>query len=108
MSTYGFLPVVAVSLFVYTLSYLLTKTKYLRFLSHRRIWNILLLISFVVAGLIGIFMAFIYSFELNVDIPYVMLQIHVGFGLVWFVIAFFHFLWHLTYFKKAFKVLFSK
>lgn len=108
MSTYGFLPVVLISLFVYTLSYFLTKTKYLRFLTHRRIWNLLLLVSFMVAGTIGAFMAFIYSFEINIEIPYAVLQVHVGFGLVWFVIAFFHFLWHLTYFKKALKILFSK
>lgn len=108
MSIYGFIPVVLISLFVYTVSYLFTKTKYLNFPTHRRIWNLLLLIAFIVAGTIGIFMSLIYSFELDVEIPYAMLQIHVGFGMVWFVIALFHFLWHLTYFKKAIKVLFSK
>ncbi len=108
MSTYGFLPIVLISLFIYTLSYLLTKTKYLKFVKHRRIWNLLLLVSFAIAGLVGFFMALVYSFELNIDIPYVLLQMHVGVGLVWFVIAFFHFIWHLSYFKKAIKVLFSK
>lgn len=66
------------------------------------------MVSFFTAGLLGLFMAFIYSFELDVNVPYILLQIHVGVGLVWFVIAFFHFIWHLTYFKKAIKVLFSK
>ncbi|MFC2096208.1 hypothetical protein ACFLQ3_00745 [Bacteroidota bacterium] len=108
MSTYGFLPVILISLFVYTISYLLTKTKYLKFPTHRRVWNLLLLVSFMVAGIIGLFMAFIYSFEFDFEIPYIILQIHVGFGMVWFVIAFFHFVWHLTYFKKAIKALFSK
>jgi hypothetical protein len=107
MTTYGFLPIAGVALIIYTLSYFLTKTKNFNFLTHRRIWNLILLLSFIVAGTIGIFMAFVYSFELNIDIPYSLLQIHVGFGIVWFIVALFHFLWHLTYFKKAIQVLFT-
>lgn len=108
MSTYGFLPILGIGLLVYTFSYILTKTKHLKLASHRRIWNLLLLVSFVVAGTIGMFMAMIYSFDLNVEMPYALLQIHVGCGIVWFTIALFHFLWHLSYFKKAIKSLFSK
>lgn len=108
MNTYGFLPIVGIGLLVYVFSYVLTKTKYLKLTSHRRIWNLLLLVSFVVAGTIGMFMAFIYSFELNFEIPYILLQIHVGFGIAWFTVAFFHFLWHLNYFKKAILGLFTK
>lgn len=107
MSTYGFLPITVISLLLYFVSYFLTKTKYLKFVKHRRIWNLILLVTFFVAGTLGIFMTVIYSFELNVNIPYALLQIHVGVGTVWFIIAFFHFLWHLTYFKKAIKVIFS-
>jgi hypothetical protein len=65
------------------------------------------MVTFLIAGTLGIFMTVVYSFELNVNIPYALLQIHVGVGTVWFIIAFFHFLWHLTYFKKAIKVIFS-
>ncbi len=108
MSTYGFLPVTVICLIIYFSSYFLTKTKYLKFTKHRRIWNLTLLVSFLVAGSIGIFMSFVYSFELNIDIPYFLLQLHVGVGIIWFIIAFFHFLWHLTYFKKAIKIIFFK
>lgn len=108
MTTYGFLPIAGISLMTYLVSYLLTKTRYLKFVKHRRIWNFLLLCSFIVAGSMGIFMAFVLSFELDIDIPYIILQMHVGGGVVWFIIAFFHFLWHRTYFTKTFKVLFAK
>lgn len=107
MTTYGFLPIAGIALILYTISYFLTKTKHFNLPTHRRIWNLLLLLSFVVAGTIGFFMAFVYSFEFDIEIPYSLLQIHVGFGLVWFIVALFHFLWHLTYFKKAIKVLFT-
>lgn len=107
MSTYGFLPITVICLLIYFVSYFLTKTKYLKFVKHRRIWNLILLVTFLIAGTLGIFMTVIYSFELNVNIPYTLLQIHVGVGTVWFIIAFFHFLWHLTYFKKAIKIIFA-
>lgn len=107
MSNYGFLPIAGICLSIYMISYFLTKTKYLKFTKHRRIWNLILMISFFVGGTIGIFMAIVNSFELNIDIPYFLLQIHVGAGIVWFIVALFHFFWHLSYFKKAFKVLFS-
>ena len=106
MSTYGFLPIVLISLLIYIISYSLTKTKYFKFVKHRRIWNILLLIAFLVTGTLGMFMSFIQSFDIDFEIPYTLLKIHVGFGMVWFIIAFFHFIWHLSYFKKAIKVIF--
>ncbi|MFC2152487.1 hypothetical protein ACFLSE_08170 [Bacteroidota bacterium] len=108
MSTYAFLPIAVICLIVYLISFFLTKTKYLKFTKHRRIWNLILMVSFLVGGTLGILMAFIYSFDLNVEIPDLLLQIHVGVGIVWFIIALFHFFWHLTYFKKALKVLFKK
>ena len=108
MTTYGFLPIAVICLLIYLISYSLTKTKYLKFTKHRRVWNLLLLLCFFVTGTLGVSMAFIYSFEFDIEIPYIILQIHVGFGIVWFIVAFNHFLWHLTYFKKAIKVLFAK
>lgn len=108
MSTYGFLPIAGATLLVYFVSYFLTKTNTLKFITHRRVWNILLMLSFFIAGTLGFLMALIYSFEINLDIPYAILQIHVGFGITWFIIATFHFLWHLSYFRKAIKVLFTK
>ena len=108
MTTYGFLPVSVICIIIYFISYFLTKIKYLKFTTHRRIWNILLMVSFLIGGTIGVFMSVINSFDIDMEIPFFILQIHAGVGVVWFIIALFHFLWHLNYFKKAIKVLFSK
>lgn len=108
MGTYGFLPIAAIVLIVYIISYYLTRTKKFKFTTHRRVWNLLLLTSFIVAGSFGMFMAFVISFELDINYPFEILQIHVGFGIVWFIIAVFHFLWHRTYFRKSIKILFTK
>ncbi len=108
MGTYGFLPIAASALIIYLISYYLTRTNKFKFTTHRRIWNLLLLISFFVAGLIGMFMAVVISFEFNISYPFELLKIHVGFGIVCFIIATFHFLWHLSYFRKSLKKLFTK
>ena len=108
METYAFLPIAASALMIYLISYYLTRTAKFKFTTHRRIWNILLLISFMVAGIIGMFMAVVISFELKINYPYAILKTHVGFGIVWFIIATFHFFWHLSYFRKSIKVLFTK
>lgn len=107
MHVYGFVPVIGICLLFYFSSYFLTKTEYLKFTTHRRIWNILLLISFLIAGILGLFLSFIKSFKIDIEISEFILKIHADFGMIWFVIAFFHFSWHLTYFKKAIKVLFT-
>lgn len=91
MTTYGFLPIAGIVFIIYLISYFLTKTKYLKFPTHRRIWNLILLVSFLVAGSMGIFMAFIYSFELNVEIPDLLLKIHVGFELCGLLLLYFIF-----------------
>jgi len=105
MGTYSFLPIASITLFVYLVSYLFTKTKHFRFVNHRRIWNLLLLTSFLVAGTLGVFMAAIQSFQIDYKVPFSMLRIHVGFGIGWFIVAWFHFIWHLSYFRKSIKVI---
>ncbi|MFO7843219.1 MAG: hypothetical protein R6V16_05355 [Bacteroidales bacterium] len=107
METYGFLPIAASALIVYLISYFFTRTPKFKFTTHRRVWNLLLLISFMVTGMLGMFMAFVISFGLDISYPYTILKIHVGFGIVWFIIATFHFLWHLSYFRKSIKILFT-
>ncbi|PLX20189.1 MAG: hypothetical protein C0597_04485 [Marinilabiliales bacterium] len=66
------------------------------------------MVSFLLGGTIGVCMSFINSFDIDIEIPFYVLQIHAGIGVVWFIIALFHFLWHLNYFKKAIRVLFSR
>ncbi len=98
---YTILIILGISLFVYTLSYIFTKTRYLSFPDHRRIWNYLLLFSFILAGGTGILMAITDALEFPLSGKSTWKDYHVRFGTVWFVIAFFHFIWHLKYFKKA-------
>jgi len=107
MGTYGFLPIATSALIVYLISYFFTHTPRFKFTTHRRIWNLFLLLSFLVTGILGIFMAFVISFGLDISYPYAILKIHVGFGIVWFIIATFHFFWHLSYFRKTMKILFT-
>jgi len=93
--------ILGISLVVYTISYTFTKSRYFSFPDHRRIWNYLLLFSFILAGGTGILMALTDALDINLAGKAIWKENHVRFGLVWFVIALFHFIWHLKYFKKA-------
>ena len=67
---------------------------------HRKLWNVLLLITFLFTGILGIILIFRISF--NLALPYLsdMLFWHVEFGIAMAMISFFHVLWHWDYYKK--------
>lgn len=98
---YTILIILGISLVAYTISYIFTKSRYFSFPDHRRNWNYLLLFSFVLAGGTGILMALTEALEINLAGEAIWKENHVRFGVVWFIIALFHLIWHLKYFKKA-------
>ena len=51
---YDLIAIMTISLLLYGLSYLLVKSGILNRVYHRRFWNTLLLVSFIVAGGLGI------------------------------------------------------
>jgi len=86
----------------YSLTWILAKFKKIKLASHRKLWNILLLVSFLVSGLIGILLAVLLDLNLSVNWYRSFLWLHVEFGIVMGVIAVFHFLWHSRYYLKIF------
>lgn len=71
---------------IYLISFLLYKLKKISFKLHRAIWNILLLISFLISGILGMFLAAGILFYL----PFSMLDLHVKAGIFMFWITLFH------------------
>ena len=108
MNDYEFLPISIICLVVYLISYFFAKKKVIKYVNHRRVWNLLLLISFLIAGNSGFVMAFLHSINSDSVISDFLMKLHVNIGIAWFIIALFHVLWHLSYFKKTLKILFSR
>ena len=72
-------------------------------MTHRKIWNVLLGLSFFGTALPGIIMAVRINYKL--DIPWVdqIVVLHVDFGISMVMIAIFHFTWHIKYYTDIFR-----
>ncbi len=97
---YFFIPIAVCMILIYSLSLLLSKKKKITVSIHRKIWNVLLLITFLVTGILGLLLVFRVSFSLAIPYLSALLFWHVEFGIAMTMISIFHIIWHWNYFKK--------
>lgn len=102
MATYN-TPLITVALIaIYLVSLFLSRQgKYLTVALHRKIWNALLVITFVLTALSAIF--YLLMLDYNLDIVPQQIDVsfwHIEFGLAFVLIGVFHALWHIPYFKQ--------
>jgi hypothetical protein len=98
---YAVFPILFVTIVLYLISWVFTRLTPFKFPDHRRIWNLLLAMAFIATGSLGLFMGVSIALDFLPDNMAALLKLHVSAGMVWVVIAFFHFVWHLNYFRKA-------
>lgn len=85
---------------LYFLTWFLTKRKKLSIANHRKMWNIALLVSFILTAVFGIFM----TTQIAVGWPNWNIRgLHVDPGMVMATISIYHILWHIPYLKQMFK-----
>jgi len=97
---YYVIPIFIGLLLFYLISYFALKDMKIL---HRKIWNILLLFSFLISAILGIILAINISLGTNIQLPLNMLFWHVEAGIAMTLISIFHILWHLPYFKSIFR-----
>ena len=102
MASSNIILISAVLLAVYLVSlYLSRQGKYLNVLLHRKIWNALLIASFILTALTAIFYLLSLEYNLNIIPQQIDLYFwHMEFGLAFVMIGAFHALWHIPYFKQ--------
>ena len=104
---YNFIPLSFIISIIYMISYVLAKKKIFKMVVHKMIWNTILLFSFLISGLLGIFLVMEINYKIMFSfLPFNMLYWHVEFGIVMFLIAVFHILWHWKYFVGMIKKIF--
>ena len=87
---------------LYLLSVLFVKIHLWTKPTHRKVWNVLLLLTCLVSCLLGLLLALFINYGYRPD-PYVQfLHWHVYVGIAMTVIAIIHALWHLDYYKNIF------
>ncbi|NCC70126.1 hypothetical protein EOM09_00910 [bacterium] len=87
---------------IYFLTWILQKKGKIKLITHKRIWNVLLLITFLISGISGLILAF--GINYGITIPYIkLIKPHVNFGIAMSIISIIHIFWHLNYYKIIFK-----
>jgi len=87
----------------YFISTYLVKLKKISLISHRQFWNIILLISFLISGILGLILAIFIDLKLSISWYQSILWIHVETGIVMALVSIFHLLWHLPYYLSILK-----
>ena len=101
---YPLIPIVLIITFLYAISYIFSRLGIISSKIHSRIWNTALLISFLVAGILGFIMVIQINYKIDISIVETIMQYHVDFGISLFLISVFHILLHLDYFKQLLKI----
>ncbi len=96
---YNFLTISIISIILYIVSLVLSKNGKIRIVTQRKIWNVLLLVSFLGTGISGVLLVLKISYGLQIGTQFNWLFWHVETGIVMTLISVFHIIWHLPYFK---------
>lgn len=101
---YHFLPISLFLIILYIVSHILSKKKIISVVKHRKIWNILLLVTFLASGALGILLVLRINLGIAIPLPFNILFWHVETGIAMMAISVFHILWHWAYFKTLFMI----
>ncbi len=101
-SNYHFVLISVIFTLLYFSTYLLSKKRIISLLTHKTIWNTLLLITFLSSGILGMLVALKSDFNIT-QIPLSKISYwHIETGIAMFVISFFHIVERLYFFKNIF------
>ncbi len=100
--TYHVLEIGAVLSVLYLITYLASQNGKITYANHKKLWNWMLLGTFMVAAILGLIMAIILNY--GWVLPFAdSMYIHVEFGIAMAFISIFHVLWHWKYYFKGSK-----
>ncbi len=108
LTRYKVSPIAIGLFFVYAVSFVLYKTKRIRITTHRKIWNVLLLATFLITGIFGLILTIQLDYKLPFAIPFDLLFWHVEAGIAMTLISFFHIGWHFNYYRNILRTSRSK
>jgi hypothetical protein len=103
LSHYLVSPIALGFVLIYGASFWLYKTKRIRIATHRKIWNMLLLGTFLITGIFGTILTFQLDYAPMYVWPVNLLFWHVEAGVVMTFISLFHMAWHFKYYRGILK-----
>lgn len=105
---YNALPITLGLLVLYSTSFALYRTRRIKVSTHRRIWNVLLVVTFVISCVFGFVLTVRRDYALIFSFPVNLIFWHVEMGIALTMIGVFHMGWHLSYYRELFKSFRSK
>jgi spermidine synthase len=97
-AAYPLFPVSIITILAYFTTWLFAKWEIFPLKLHRKFWNYLLLVTFLISGLIGLLSVVKINYKLEIPHYDQLLKWHVAFGIAMVVISIFHLSWHLKYY----------
>ncbi len=88
----------------YALTYFLAKKNVITMINHKKIWNILLTISFLALAVTSVLLIIQFNSGKAFSLGFNILYWHVITGIIMMVITLFHMGWHWRYYKSIFKI----
>lgn len=101
-SRYHLFPILIGVFIAYLITFILVKCHALKKITHRKIWNVILTLTFLISCLLGLLLAFFIHYNYFPTWYKDILLYHVDFGIAMTLVALFHVFWHLNYFKTIF------
>jgi len=87
----------------YIFTLFLSKIRVFKKTTHRKIWNTLLLITFLVTGIFGLLLVIQLNYQVLFSWFKTLIYWHVEFGIAMAAISILHIIWHWKYFYHIFK-----
>lgn len=97
-TAYPLFPVSVITILAYLFTWLFGRWGIFNRKSHRKFWNVVLLISFLISGLLGLLSVVKVNYKLDIPGYETLMQWHVSFGIGMVIIAVFHLTWHWKYY----------
>jgi len=90
------------AILLYLISYFFYRIGYYSLQLHRKFWNSILAVAFLLTAIAGVFLALQITYKWNIPFIKTVLKWHVEFGIGMAVTGLFHLIWHLNYYGKLF------
>lgn len=102
-AAYDFFFILAAVSLLYLLTYFLSSKGVLKKSSHKKIWNGLLLMTFLVGGIFGLLLVIAINYDVFKPTFRALMYWHVEVGIAMSFISIFHIFWHIKYFRNLLK-----
>ncbi len=98
---YSLILITAITLGLYLATSLLKRFNVIGKTLHQKIWNVVLLVTFLVSGILGLVLVAQINYNILNSWYSSFLYLHVEFGIAMAIVSIFHALWHVKYYAKA-------